>query len=196
MTEAKVLDEEVIADRRFKLTNTSIAITEADGVSRVLRHEVYHYKHAAALLLYDPRRGLVLLVRQFRVGGYLGGAAQPMIEVCAGMLDGDAPEACAIREAFEETGVRIAAARHVFDAYTSPGGMTEKIACFIAPYGEGDRVGAGGGVDADERIALVETTLEQAIAMVERGEICDAKTVALLYYAKAENLVGRNRYGA
>ncbi|HXW20679.1 MAG TPA: NUDIX domain-containing protein [Roseiarcus sp.] len=191
MTQARVLNEELIADRRFKLTNASVEIFEPDGASRVLHHEVYHYKHAAALLLYDPRRGLILLVRQFRVGGYLGGAAQPMIEVCAGMLDGDEPEACVIREALEETGVRIAAAKHVFDAFTSPGGTTEKIACFVAPYGEADRIGLGGGVDADERISLVETNLDEAIAMVERGEICDAKTIALLYYAKAEGLLDR-----
>jgi GDP-mannose pyrophosphatase NudK len=196
VTQARVLDEQVFADRRFKLTNTTIEITERDGASRVLRHEVYHYKHAAALLLYDPQRGVVLLVSQFRVGGYLGGAAQPMIEVCAGMLDGDSPEACVIREAFEETGVRISAARHVFDAFTSPGGTTEKIACFVAPYGQGDRIGAGGGVDADEHIALIEAKLDEAIAMVERGEICDAKTIALLYFAKAERLLedeGSNR---
>jgi GDP-mannose pyrophosphatase NudK len=191
VTRVKVLSEELIADRRFQLTYTSVEIVEPDGATRVLRHEVYHYKHAAALLLYDPSRGLVLLVRQFRVGGYLGGAAQPMIEVCAGMLDGDEPEACVIREALEETGVSIASARHVFDAFTSPGGTTEKIACFVAPYGEADRIGAGGGVDADERISLVETRLDEAIAMVERGEICDAKTIALLYYAKAEGLLGR-----
>jgi GDP-mannose pyrophosphatase NudK len=196
VTQAKVLDEKLIADRRFKLTNTSIEIIEANGASRVLRHEVYHYKPAAALMLYDPRRGVVLLVSQFRVGGFLGGAAQPMIEVCAGMLDGDAPEACVVREAFEETGVRISSARHVFDAFTSPGGTTEKIACFVAPYGEGDRIGAGGGVDADEHIALIEVKLEEAIAMVERGEICDAKTIALLYFAKAEKLLEGEGSGA
>jgi nudix-type nucleoside diphosphatase (YffH/AdpP family) len=132
-----------------------------------------------------------MLVSQFRVGGYLGGAAQPMIEVCAGMLDDDAPEACVVREAYEETGVAIASARHAFDIYTSPGGTTEKISCFVAPYRESDKTGAGGGVDDDEHIALLEPTLDEAIAMIQRGEICDAKTVSLLYYAKAEGLLDR-----
>jgi GDP-mannose pyrophosphatase NudK len=191
MIRAKILNEELLADRRFKLTLTTIETSETDGRRRVLRHEVYHYKHAAALLLYDPARRVVMLVRQFRVGGYLGGAAQPMIEVCAGMLDDDEPETCVIREALEETGIKVASASHAFDAYTSPGGTTEKIACFVAPYGETDRIGAGGGVDADEHIELIEPTLEEAIAMIERGEICDAKTIALLYYAKAEGLLDR-----
>ena len=189
MTSAKILNEETLADGRFKLAVTTVEATEADGSKRVLRHEVYHYKHAAALLLYDPARRIVMLVRQFRVGGFLGGASQPMTEVCAGMLDGDAPETCVIREAFEETGIEISAARHVFDIYTSPGGITEKIACFVAPYGENDKKGAGGGVDVDEHITLIEPTLEEAIAMIERGEICDAKTIALLYFAKAERLL-------
>lgn len=191
MAPAKILAEETLADRRFKLTVTTVEATEADGVTRVLRHEVYHYKHAAALLLYDPARGVIMLVRQFRVAAYLGGAKQPMTEVCAGMLDGDEPEACVIREAFEETGIAISAARHVFDMFTSPGGITEKISCFVAPYGEGDKKGAGGGVDADEHITLIEPTLDGAIAMISRGEICDAKTIALLYFVKAEGLFDR-----
>jgi GDP-mannose pyrophosphatase NudK len=189
MTEVKVLREETLAERRFKLAIETVEVAESDGVTRVLRHEVYHYKHAAALLLYDRARGLVLLVRQFRVGGYFGGAAQPMTEVCAGMLDDDAPEACVIREAFEETGVVIKAARHAFDLYTSPGGTTEKIVCFVAPFTAEDRTGKGGGVDEDEHIEVLERTLEEAIAMIARGEICDAKTIALLYYAKAERLL-------
>jgi GDP-mannose pyrophosphatase NudK len=191
MTQAKILAEETLADRRFKLTVTTVEATEADGVRRALRHEVYHYKNAAALLLYDPARRVVMLVRQFRVAGYLGGATQPMIEVCAGMLDGDEPEACVVREAFEETGVAVSAARHAFDMFTSPGGTTEKISCFVAPYGERDKRGAGGGVDADEHITLIEPPLDEAIAMIARGEICDAKTIALLYFAKAEGLLDR-----
>jgi len=146
MTKAKILAEETLADGRFKLAVTTVETTEPDGAKRMLRHEVYHYKHAAALLLYDPQRRVVMLVRQFRVGGYLGGAAQPMTEVCAGMLDGDAPEACVLREAFEETGIAVSAARHVFDMYTSPGGTTEKIACFVAPYGKRDKKGAQPGI--------------------------------------------------
>ncbi|MGO8800127.1 MAG: NUDIX domain-containing protein [Roseiarcus sp.] len=187
--QVRVLDEKRLADGRFPLTLFKVEVSEA-GATRVLDHEIYRHKGAAALLLYDPRRGRVLLVRQFRLAAWLEGAAQPMTEVCAGMLDGDEPEACAVRESLEETGVAIAGARHAFDAFVSPGATTEKIACFVAPYGPADRTGPGGGVDADERIAVIEPTLEEAIGMIERGEICDAKTIALLYYAKARGLIG------
>ena len=78
---------------------------------------------------------------------------------------------------------------HAFDAYMSPGGMTEKIACFVAPYGEADRAGKGGGVDEDEHITVLEIPFAEALAMIERGLIADAKTIALLYYAKAKKLI-------
>jgi nudix-type nucleoside diphosphatase (YffH/AdpP family) len=187
----EMLGEQVLSDGRFRLTLSHAKITEADGDARVVAHEIYHHKGAAALLLYDPERTVVLLVRQFRLGAYLEGAAQPMTEVCAGMLDEDAPREAVVREAMEETGVAVSAARHVFDAFPSPGATTEKIACFVGRYSQGDRVGPGGGVDEDERIAIIEPGFDEALAMIERGEICDAKTIALLYYAKALGLLDR-----
>jgi GDP-mannose pyrophosphatase NudK len=105
------------------------------------------------------------------------------------MLDGDAPETCVRREAMEETGVAIRDATHAFDAFMSPGGMTARISCFVAPYRASDRTGAGGGVDADEHIEIIEQPFAEALAMIARGEIVDAKTVALLYYAKAQGLM-------
>jgi nudix-type nucleoside diphosphatase (YffH/AdpP family) len=187
---ARVLAETVIAEGRFRLTRTRAEIEEADGVRRTLDYEIYRHGPAAAVLLYDPARGVALLVKQFRLGAYLADGALETIEACAGMLDGDAPEICVVREALEETGVRVAGVRHAFDAFTSPGGMTEKIACFVAPYSATDRIGAGGGVDADEHIEVVEIPLEKALAMIESGEIRDAKTIALLYYAKAKDWFG------
>jgi GDP-mannose pyrophosphatase NudK len=120
----------------------------------------------------------------------LSDGALATIEACAGMLDGDAPEACAIREAREETGIAIASPRHAFDAYMSPGGMTEKIACFVAAYGQADRVGEGGGVDDDEAIEALEIPMAEALAMITDGQIVDAKTIALLYFAKATGIFG------
>ena len=187
---ARVIGERLLARGRFDLTRTDIEVVEDDGATCTLSHEVYRHGLAAAVLLYDPKRGAVMLVKQFRAGAYLSDGALATIEVCAGMLDGDAPEACALREAFEETGIAIREARHAFDAYMSPGGMTEKIACFIAAYGEADRSGRGGGVDADEHIEVLEIPFGEALAMIERGEIADAKTIALLYYAKAAGVLG------
>ena len=186
---ARVIRETLLAKGRFDLTRTEIEVKEDDGSTRTLLHEVYRHGKAAAVLLYDAKRGVVTLVKQFRAGAYLSDGALATIEVCAGMLDGDKPETCAIREALEETGVAIRDPVHAFDAYMSPGGMSEKIACFVAAYGEADRVGRGGGVDADEHIEVLEIPFGEALTMIERGEIADAKTIALLYYARAKGLM-------
>ena len=180
----------VLARGRFELTRTEITVTEDDGASRTLTHDVYRHGKAAAVLLYDSGRGVVALVKQFRAGAYLADGALATIEACAGMLDGDAPDVCVIREAQEETGIVIREPEHAFDAYMSPGGMTEKIACFVAPYGEADRTGKGGGVDEDEHIEVIEVPFDEALAMIERGLIADAKTIALLYYARGKGLLG------
>jgi GDP-mannose pyrophosphatase NudK len=186
---ARTVRDAVLAKGRFDLTRTEIEVTENDGSTRTLTHEVYRHGKAAAVLLYDAKRRVVVLVKQFRAGAYLSDGALATVEVCAGMLDGDAPEICAIREAHEETGVAIRSPVHVFDAYMSPGGMSEKIACFVAPYGEVDRVADGGGVDEDEHIEVLEIPFDEALTMIERGAIADAKTIALLYYAKAKGLM-------
>jgi nudix-type nucleoside diphosphatase (YffH/AdpP family) len=186
---AKILDERVLAQGRFALTRTRVEVTRADGAKREIAHEIYRYGPAAAVLLYDPQRRVVTLVRQFRLAAFLAGGRTSLLEVCAGMLDGDAPKVCAAREAMEETGVAIANPIHAFDAFMSPGGMTEMISCFVAPYGPADRTGRGGGVDEDEDIEVVEIAFAEALAMIERGDICDAKTVGLLYYAAAKGLL-------
>jgi len=187
---ARVIGETLLNRGRFDLTKTEIEVVEEDGSMRTLAHEVYRHGKAAAVLLYDPKRGVVTLVKQFRAGAYLSDGALATIEACAGMLDGDAPEACAVREALEETGIAIRDPVHAFDAYMSPGGMTEKIFCFVAPYGQADRAGWGGGVDEDEHIEVLEIPFAEAFAMIERGAIADAKTIALLYYAQAKGLMG------
>ena len=99
---ARVTGEKLMAKGRFALTRTDIEVVEDDGVTRTLSHEVYRHGKAAAVLPYDPRRSVVTLVRQFRAGAFLSDDALATIEACAGMLDGDEPEVCAVREALEE----------------------------------------------------------------------------------------------
>jgi GDP-mannose pyrophosphatase NudK len=187
---ARVVGERVLSRGRFELTRTDIEVEEDHGAVRTLSHEVYRHGRAAAVLLYDPDRGVVTLVRQFRAGAFLCDGALATVEVCAGMLDGDSAKACVIREALEETGLAIVEPRYAFDAFMSPSGMTEKIACFVAAYDAASRRGAGGGVDEDEDIEVVEIPFTEALAMIEHGEIADAKTIALLYFARTSGLMG------
>src|SRR5262245_29634771 len=96
---ARLIRDTVLSRGRFDLTSSEIEVTEDDGSTRTLRHEVYRHGAAAAVLLYDAERQVVALVKQFRAGAYLSDGALATIEVCAGMLDGDPPEVCAVREA-------------------------------------------------------------------------------------------------
>src|SRR5262249_6072004 len=112
---ARIVRDAVLAKGRFDLTRTEIEVTEDDGSTRTLTQEVTRHGKAAAVLLYDAKRRAVVLVKQFRAGAYLSDGALATIEVCAGMLDGDAPETCAIREAHEETGVAVRSPVHAFD---------------------------------------------------------------------------------
>jgi GDP-mannose pyrophosphatase NudK len=184
-----ILEDRVLFKGRFPLTRTRAAIHDAAGRSFEIDHEVYRHGFAAAVLLYDPDRGVVMLVRQFRMAPYLAEGLTEMLEVCAGMLDDDAPEVCAKREVLEETGVEARKVQHAFDAYMSPGGVTERISCFTARYSPQDRKRPGGGVDADEHIEVIEMPFEEALRLISSGGIRDAKTIALLYQARATGLM-------
>ena len=159
-----LLDDRVLHQGRFPLTRTRAEVRDGAGHSFEVDHEVYRHGFAAAVLLYDPDRQVVLLVRQFRMAPWLADGTTEMLEVCAGMLDGDAPEAGAWREVSEETGVEARELAHAFDAFMSPGGMTERISCFTARYTPEDRKSAGGGVDADEHIEVVEIAVRRRAA--------------------------------
>ena len=194
---ARVISDTLLATGRFDLTRTEIEVTEDDGSTRTLKHEVYRHGKAAAVLLYDAEApASSRWSSSFAPGAYLSDGALATVEVCAGMLDGDPPEVCAVREALEETGIAIREPVFAFDAYMSPGGMSEKITCFVAPYGEADRAGTGGGVDEDEHIEVLEVPFGEALMMIERGAIADAKTIALLYYARAQGAHGLGRRAA
>ena len=113
-----------------------------------------------------------------------------LIESCAGLLDGDSPEECAVKEAEEETGYRIKDPRKIFEAYMSPGAVTENVYFFVAEYSKSMKVSEGGGAkDEEENIEVLEMNIEKAMEMVENGEIKDGKTIILLQYLKLHNLL-------
>jgi nudix-type nucleoside diphosphatase (YffH/AdpP family) len=185
----RVLEERELFKGRFALTRTRAQVRDEHGATYEIDHEVYRHGFAAAVLLFDPERHVVLLVKQFRMAPYLADGTTEMLEVCAGMLDGDDPAAGAWREVKEETGVEARELTHAFDAFMSPGGITERISCFTARYSPEDRKGAGGGVDEDEHIEVIEMPFEDALRLIANGGIRDAKTIALLYHARATGLM-------
>lgn len=180
---AKIIDKQVLAKSWGSLTSYTMDYRRQDGTVQRLEREAYDHGSAAAILLYDPDRKTVLLVRQFRFAVMLNGDDADMLEVCAGMLDGDDPQTCAIREATEESGHAPSDLRHVCDVYVSPGSVTEKVSLFIGHYHAGTRQHQGGGLAHEgEDIEVVELPLAEALAMISDGRIMDAKTVLLLQH--------------
>lgn len=187
----RVREERILSKGWSTLSTVTFDYHRRDGDWQTLTREVYDRGHGAVILPYDPVRGTVLLVSQFRYAAYAAGHTAPMIEAVAGLLDHTSPEETIRREAEEEAGCRIGAARKVFESYMSPGSVTERLTFFVAPYSAADRIGAGGGlVEEGEDIEVLEPTLDEALAMVADGRIVDAKTIMLLQYAKLNHLVG------
>jgi nudix-type nucleoside diphosphatase (YffH/AdpP family) len=186
----RIKDVRVLANDWSVLRKTTFDYRRRDGTWQTLSRETYDRGNGAAILLFDPHRGTVLLTRQFRYPAYVNGHPEPLIEVAAGRLDERSPEDAIRREAEEEAGCRIARPRRVFEAFMSPGSITEKLVFFVAEYSAADRVTEGGGVHEEgEDIEVLELTLDAALAMIDSGEIADGKTIMLLQYARLHGLV-------
>jgi nudix-type nucleoside diphosphatase (YffH/AdpP family) len=125
-----------------------------------------------------------VLVKQFRYPAYVNGYDDLLIEAAAGLLDNESPENRIRLEAEEETGYRLHDVHKVFEAFTSPGLVTEKLHFFVAEYEPEMKVGAGGGLaEEGEEIEVLELSIDEALAMIADGRIVDAKTIMLLQYA-------------
>jgi nudix-type nucleoside diphosphatase (YffH/AdpP family) len=180
-----VRDVEVTSDGWHVLRRTTFDYQSSKGSWSTQHRETYDRGNGATILLYDLGRRTVLLSRQFRYPVYVNDHRDGMlIETAAGLLDEDDPETAIRREASEELGVTVGELTHVFDVYMSPGSVTERIHFFAAPYTAASRTSEGGGLaDDGEDIDVLELPFDSALAMVDTGEIADAKTIMLLQWA-------------
>ena len=193
----RILSRELVSRGFGLLERFSIQLKRFDGRLQTQAREIYDTGDGAAILLYDPARSTVVLVRQFRLPAYLKEGCDTLIEVCAGRLEGSDPETRIVHEAEEETGFRVRHPRRLFAGYTSPGAFCEKITFFVGEYCAADRISAGGGLEHEgEDIEILEPTLDEALAMIERGEIIDAKTILLLHYARLAGLMSADSGGS
>src|SRR6476620_12343455 len=183
----RLRDLTVLSDSWYTLRRATFDVQGRDGTWTTQHREAYDRGNGATILLRDETRDTILLTRQFRMPAYLNGHPDGMLlEAPAGLLDDDeGAEAAIRREDEEETGYRVERVTRIGEYFMSPGSVTERIAFFTGSYRAGERVSDGGGVAGEgEDIEIVEVTLAEAIAMVERGEIVDAKTVLLLRLAQ------------
>ncbi|WP_027482943.1 NUDIX domain-containing protein [Deinococcus pimensis] len=180
----RILDVKVLSDDWYVLKKTTFDFRRSDGTWQRQSRETYDRGNGATLLLYNLERGRVILTRQFRLPAHVNGHSGHLIETPAGLLDHDAPEDRVRTEAEEETGYRVRNVHKVFEAYMSPGSVTEKLYFYTAEYDPDDRVTEGGGIPSEgEDIEVLDVPFTEALAMIERGEIVDGKTIMLLQHA-------------
>ena len=185
------IEKNLLSNNWYTLNKFKFDYQKEDGTWETQEREAYDRGNGAAILLYNKKKGTVVLTRQFRMPTYVNGNEDGMmIEACAGLLDGDHPEACIRKEVEEETGYQVTEVRKIFECYMSPGSVTEILYFFVGAYEDRMKVGEGGGADNEtENIEVLEYSFKTALQMVASGEIKDAKTMMLLQYAQIQRLV-------
>ena len=185
----KILKSEVLSDNWYMLRKVTFEYQHKNGEVKTHSRETYDRGNGATILLYNKLQQTVVLTRQFRLPTFVNGNESGMlIETCAGLLDLDNPEDCIRRETEEETGYNIKDVRKIFEAYMSPGSVTEILYFFVAEYSNEMKESEGGGVDSED-IEVLEINFQRALKMIETGEIKDGKTIMLLQYALIHNLL-------
>jgi len=188
--EVRIINTQTLSDDWYTLKKYTFALQRQNGEWQQQNREVYDRGNGATILLYNRQQRTVILTRQFRFPVYVNGHDGMLIEAAAGLLDNMDPENRIKAEAEEETGFRISHVEKVFEAYMSPGSVTEKLYFYIAEYQAEDRTGAGGGIEAEgEDIEVLEMTLEEALAAIESGLIVDGKTIMLLYHVALKGIL-------
>jgi GDP-mannose pyrophosphatase NudK len=182
---------DILSNNWYTLRKFTYQYEQSNGTPKTQTREVYDRGNGATILLYNQQTNSVILTRQFRLPTFVNGNPDGMlIEACAGLLDKDNPEDCIRRETEEETGYTIADVRKVFEAYMSPGSVTEILYFFVAAYTASMKTGKGGGLEQEqENIEVLELPFAKATEMVQNGEIKDAKTIMLLQYAALNGLL-------
>jgi GDP-mannose pyrophosphatase NudK len=185
----RILKTEILSDNWYTLKKITFDLLLKNGTWAQQNREAYDRGNGATILLYNKENKTVILTRQFRLPTYINGNPDGMlIEACAGLLDLDNAEDCIRRETEEETGFTIREVKKIFEAYMSPGSVTEILFFFIAEYSRDMQTSSGGGVDSED-IEVLELPFEKALKMMETGEIKDGKTIMLLQYMKLHNIL-------
>ncbi|HJS00566.1 MAG TPA: GDP-mannose pyrophosphatase NudK [Flavobacterium sp.] len=181
-----IKETKLLSDNWYILNKVTFDYQKEDNSTITQQREVYDRGNGAAILLYNKENKTIILTRQFRLPTYLNGnKSGMMVEVCAGLLDQDEPEACIIRETEEETGYRVSKVKKIMETYMSPGAITEILYLFVAEYDASMKVSEGGGLEHEqENIEVIEMSFDEAYTKIETGELKDAKTIMLLQYAK------------
>jgi GDP-mannose pyrophosphatase NudK len=188
---AKITKINTLSHQKDALKKVTYDLEGQDGKMHSQSRSIFDRGNAACILLYNKTQRTIILTRQFRMPTFLNENKTGMlIEACAGMLDGEKPQDCIRRETLEETGFKIRKVKRLFKAYMSPGSTTELIHFFVAEYDDSMKISQGGGlIEENENIQIIEIPFKQALGLMNRGKIMDAKTIMLLQYVELNRLI-------
>jgi nudix-type nucleoside diphosphatase (YffH/AdpP family) len=186
----RIIDSETLSDNWYILKKFTFDKQRRDGEWQRQSREVYDRGNGATILLYNRDKKTVILTRQFRFPVFINGHEGDLIEAAAGLLDNMDPESRIKAEAEEETGFRVSRVEKIFEAYMSPGSVTEKLYFYLAEYHPRDQTGKGGGIKSEgEDIDVLEVTLDEALRGIETGQIVDGKTIMLIYHVALKGIL-------
>lgn len=184
------IKEKLLSDNWYILKKYTYELQRRDGNWQQQEREVYDRGNGAVILLYNKIKNSIILIRQFRMPMYVNGYQHFLIEAAAGLLDDASPETRIIAEAEEETGFKVDKIEKVFEAFMSPGSVTEKLYFYIAEYNDNNRSNAGGGLaEEGEDIEVLEWPFPKALEAIKTGEIVDGKTIMLIQYLALNSIL-------
>lgn len=171
MTFELLRSETLLQGRVFRIRRDTLKTP--DG--RETKFEIIEHGGSVIVVPVDES-GDMYFVRQYRHA-----AGKYLLELPAGTRDGDEPyEACAAREIREETGMQAGKLQKVGEFFLAPGYSSEFMEVYLATDLKHNPLEA----DEDEFLTVEKYSLKQAIAMAERGEMPDAKSLAALLMVK------------
>lgn len=186
----RIIDSETLSDNWYILKKFTFNKRRRDGEWQRQSREVYDRGNGATILLYNRDKKTIILTRQFRFPVFINGHEGDLIEAAAGLLDNMDPESRIKAEAEEETGFTVSRVEKIFEAYMSPGSVTEKLYFYLAEYHPLDQTGKGGGIKSEgEDIDVLEVTLDEALRGIETGQIVDGKTIMLIYHVALKGIL-------
>ena len=186
MGRVEVHGRRTLLDHFFRVEEVDLSHERPDGsMSPPLTRLHVDRGDGAAVVLHDPERRVVVLVRQFRFSTWEKGPGW-LHELVAGTLSrGQDPEDVARAECLEEAGYEIDRLEPIGTFYLTPGGSSERIFLYYAPVSAGRRRGPGGGLEEEgESIEVVEWPEEEVWAALDAGRIADAKTLVGLMWLR------------
>lgn len=183
---AEVVRQEVAFQGYFRVVRYFFRHTlHKGGVSGIISREVFERGQAGAVLLYDPQRDQVVMIRQFRAGAYAAGRHPWVWETVAGIIEeNETAEQMVRREVVEEAGLEVGELLPIQSVMLTPGACSESCQLFVGRIDASKAGGVFGLADEHEDILVKALPFAEAYAMVERNEVDNAiGVIALLWLA-------------